>query len=59
MYRISRHSQVVKGVQFGDFRIGSLLFASDVVLFAPLVCDRFAAECEAAGILDPAPSGGV
>ncbi|KAK0131008.1 Retrovirus-related Pol polyprotein from type-1 retrotransposable element R2 [Merluccius polli] len=54
--RISRHSQGVEGVRFGDLRIGSLLFADDVVLLASsdrdlqLSLDRFAAECEAAGM---------
>ena len=32
--------------RFGDLRIGSLLFAHDVVL----LLERFAAECEAAGM---------
>ncbi|KAK0139279.1 LINE-1 reverse transcriptase [Merluccius polli] len=56
MDRISRHSQGVEGVRFGDLRIGSLLFADDVVLLASsdrdlrLSLDRFAAECEAAGM---------
>ena len=56
MDRISRHSQDVEGVRFGDLRIGSLLFADDVVLLASsdrdlqLSLDRFAAECEAAGM---------
>ncbi|KAK0147743.1 hypothetical protein N1851_012563 [Merluccius polli] len=46
----------VEGVRFGDLRIGSLLFADDVVLLAPsdrdlqLSLDRFAAECKAAGM---------
>ncbi len=31
MDRISRSSQCVEGVRFGDLRIGSLLFADDVV----------------------------
>ncbi|KAK0153318.1 putative RNA-directed DNA polymerase from transposon X-element [Merluccius polli] len=45
-----------EGVRFGDLRIGSLLFADDVVLLASsdrdlqLSLDRFAAECEAAGM---------
>ena len=34
MDRISRRSQGVEGVRFGDLRIGSLLFADDVVLLA-------------------------
>ncbi|KAK0152499.1 LINE-1 reverse transcriptase [Merluccius polli] len=54
MDRISRRSQGVEGVRFGDLRIGSLLFADDVVLLAPsdlqLSLDRFAAECKAAGM---------
>ena len=56
MDRISRHSQGIEGVRFGDLRIGSLLFADDVVLLASsdrdlqLSLDRFAAECEAAGM---------
>ena len=50
---ISRRSQGVEGVWFGDLRIGSLLFG---VLLASsdrdlqLSLDRFAAECEAAGM---------
>ena len=39
MERISWCSHSVEGVQFGDVRLGSLLFADDVVLLAPLVCD--------------------
>ena len=56
MDRISRHSQGVEGVRFGDLRIGSLLFADDVVLLASsdrdlqLSLDRFTAECEVAGM---------
>ena len=56
MDRISRRSQGVEGVQFGDLRIGSLLFADDVVLLASsgrdlqLSLERFAAECEATGM---------
>ena len=56
MDRISRHSQGVEGVRFGDLRIRSLLFADDVVLLASsdrdlqLSLDQFAAECEAAGM---------
>ncbi|KAK3518725.1 hypothetical protein QTP70_008916 [Hemibagrus guttatus] len=56
MDRISRHSQGLKGVWFGDHRISSLIFADDVVLLAPSSLDlqhalgRFAAECEAAGM---------
>ncbi|KAK3514114.1 hypothetical protein QTP70_005118 [Hemibagrus guttatus] len=56
MDRISRRSQGLEGVQFGDHRISSLLFADDVVLLAPSSLDlqhalgRFAAECEAAGM---------
>ena len=34
MDRVSRCSQGVEGVRFGDLRIGSLLFADDVVLLA-------------------------
>ncbi|KAK3520514.1 hypothetical protein QTP70_024128 [Hemibagrus guttatus] len=56
MDRISRRSQGLEGVQFGDHRISSLLFADDVVLLAPSSQDLqralgcFAAECEAAGM---------
>ncbi|TWW64116.1 hypothetical protein D4764_03G0011240 [Takifugu flavidus] len=56
MDRISRCSHGVEGVRFGDLRIGSLLFADDVVLLASsardlqLSLDRFAAACEAAGM---------
>ena len=56
MDRISRCSQGVEGVRFGDLRIGSLLFADDVVLLASsghdlqLLLDWFAAEWEAAGM---------
>ncbi|KAI3360238.1 hypothetical protein L3Q82_014551, partial [Scortum barcoo] len=45
-----------KGVWFGNHRISSLLFADDVVLLASSsqdlqhVLERFAAECEAAGM---------
>ncbi|TWW62347.1 R2DM Retrovirus-related Pol polyprotein from type II retrotransposable element [Takifugu flavidus] len=56
MDRISRCSHGVEGFQFGDLRIGSLLFADDVVLLSSSACDlqrsldRFAAACEAAGM---------
>ena len=56
MDRISRRSQGVEGVRFGDLRIGSLLFADDVVLSASsdrdlqLSLDRFAAESKADGM---------
>ena len=56
MDRISRRSQGAEGFQFGGVRISSLLFADDVVLLAPsggnlqLSLERFAAECEAAGM---------
>ncbi|TWW81730.1 R2DM Retrovirus-related Pol polyprotein from type II retrotransposable element [Takifugu flavidus] len=56
MDRISRCSHGVEGIRFGDLRIGSLLFADDVVLLASsardlqLSLDRFAAACEAAGM---------
>ncbi|KAK3530421.1 hypothetical protein QTP86_024466 [Hemibagrus guttatus] len=49
MDRISRHSQGLEGVRFGDHRISSLLFADNVVLLAPSSLDlqhalgRFAA----------------
>ncbi|KAK3564029.1 hypothetical protein QTP86_006952 [Hemibagrus guttatus] len=45
-----------EGVQFGDHKILSLIFADDVVLLAPSSLDlqhalgHFAAECEAAGM---------
>ncbi|KAK3517255.1 hypothetical protein QTP70_001470 [Hemibagrus guttatus] len=56
MDRISRRSQGLEGVWFGDHRISSLIFADDVVLLAPSSLDlqhalgHFAAECEAAGM---------
>ncbi|KAK3549179.1 hypothetical protein QTP70_033971 [Hemibagrus guttatus] len=56
MDRISRRSQGLEGVQFGNHRISSLIFADDVVLLASSSLDlqhaleRFAAECEAAGM---------
>ena len=56
MDRISRRSQGVEGFRFDDLRITPLLFADDVVLLASssrdlqLSLDRFAAECEAAGM---------
>ncbi|KAK3549572.1 hypothetical protein QTP86_004974 [Hemibagrus guttatus] len=55
MDRISRRSQGLEGVRFGDHRISSLIFADDVVLLANSSLDlqhalgRFA-ECEAAGM---------
>ena len=54
--RISRRSRGGEGLQFGELRIASPSFADDVVLMAPTACDlqhsldRFAAECEAAGM---------
>ncbi|KAI3376987.1 hypothetical protein L3Q82_000034 [Scortum barcoo] len=51
-----RRSQGPEGVRFGNHRISSLLFADDVVLLASSsqdlqrVLERFAAECEAAGM---------
>ncbi|KAI3376311.1 hypothetical protein L3Q82_016420 [Scortum barcoo] len=54
--QISRRSQGPEGVRFGNHRISSLLFADDVVLLASSsqdlqhVLERFAAECEAAGM---------
>ncbi|KAK3557563.1 hypothetical protein QTP70_030496 [Hemibagrus guttatus] len=56
MDRISRRSQGLEGVRFGDHRISSLIYADDVVLLASSGLDlqhalgRFAAECEAAGM---------
>ncbi|KAK3517140.1 hypothetical protein QTP86_003932 [Hemibagrus guttatus] len=56
MDRISRRSQGLEGVRFGDHRISLLIFADDVVLLASSGLDlqhalgRFAAECEAAGM---------
>ncbi|XP_058616632.1 uncharacterized protein LOC131530397 [Onychostoma macrolepis] len=56
MDRISRRSQGLEDVWFGDLTISSLLFADDVVLLAPSDQDLwhalgwFAAECEAAGM---------
>lgn len=39
MDRISRHSQGVESVQYGNLKIVSLLFADDVVLFASMLHD--------------------
>ncbi|KAK5909389.1 hypothetical protein CesoFtcFv8_003322 [Champsocephalus esox] len=56
MDRISRRSRGGGGLQFGGLRIAPLLFADDVVPMASSVCDlqhsldRFATECEAAGM---------
>uniref|UniRef100_A0A8C6NUV0 Reverse transcriptase domain-containing protein n=1 Tax=Nothobranchius furzeri TaxID=105023 RepID=A0A8C6NUV0_NOTFU len=56
MDRTSRRSQGVEDICFGGLRIRSLLFADDVVLLASserdlqLSLERFAAECEAAGM---------
>ncbi|KAK3560563.1 hypothetical protein QTP86_010899 [Hemibagrus guttatus] len=56
MDRISRRSQGLEGVRFGDHRISSMIFADDVVLLASSSLDLqhalgcFAAECEAAGM---------
>ncbi|KAK3522284.1 hypothetical protein QTP86_001721 [Hemibagrus guttatus] len=56
MDRISRCSQGLEGVQFGDQRISLLLFVDDVVLLAPSSLDlqhalgHFVAECEMAGM---------
>ncbi|KAI3375665.1 hypothetical protein L3Q82_003973 [Scortum barcoo] len=52
----AHNSQGPEGVRFGNHRISSLLFADDVVLMASSgqdlqhVLERFAAECEAAGM---------
>ena len=54
MDRISRRSRGMEGLQVGDLKIASLLFADDVVLMASLAVDlqhsldQFAAQCEAA-----------
>ncbi|KAK0146713.1 Retrovirus-related Pol polyprotein from type-1 retrotransposable element R2 [Merluccius polli] len=56
LVRIAGSLGAAEGVRFGDLRIGSLLFADDVVLLASsdrdlqLSLDRFAAECKAAGM---------
>ncbi|KAK3552360.1 hypothetical protein QTP86_011286 [Hemibagrus guttatus] len=56
MDRISRRSQRLEGVRFGDHRISLLIFADDVVLLAPSslylqhALGHFAAECEAVGM---------
>ena len=56
MDRISRRSRGVEGLQVGDLKIASLLFADDVVLMASSAVDlqrsldRLTAECEAAGM---------
>ncbi|KAI3357021.1 hypothetical protein L3Q82_003656 [Scortum barcoo] len=53
---VQAYSQGPEGVRFGNHRISSLLFADDVVLLASSsqdlqhVLERFAAECEAAGM---------
>ena len=56
MDRISRHSHGVEGLQVGDLKIASLLFADDVVLMASSAVElqrslyQFAAECGVAGM---------
>uniref|UniRef100_A0A8D3D9Y0 Reverse transcriptase domain-containing protein n=1 Tax=Scophthalmus maximus TaxID=52904 RepID=A0A8D3D9Y0_SCOMX len=56
MDRISRRSRGGVGLQLGGLGISSLLFADNVVLMAPSVCDlqhsldQFAAECGAVGM---------
>ncbi|KAK3505719.1 hypothetical protein QTP70_020512 [Hemibagrus guttatus] len=56
MDRISRRSQGLEGVRFGDHRISSMIFADDVVLLASSSLDlqhalgRFAAERKVAGM---------
>uniref|UniRef100_A0A8D3C086 Reverse transcriptase domain-containing protein n=1 Tax=Scophthalmus maximus TaxID=52904 RepID=A0A8D3C086_SCOMX len=56
MDRISRRSRGGVGLQLGGLGISSLLFADDVVLMEPSVCDlqhsldQFAAECGAVGM---------
>ena len=56
MNRILRRSREEEGVQFGNIRVASLLFADDVVLLASpsqdfqLTLERFMAKCEAAGM---------
>ncbi|KAK3518183.1 hypothetical protein QTP70_033879 [Hemibagrus guttatus] len=56
MDRISRCSQGLEGVRFGDHRISLLLFADYVLVLAPSSLDlqhalgHFSAECEAAGL---------
>ncbi|KAK3508316.1 hypothetical protein QTP70_021492 [Hemibagrus guttatus] len=55
MDRISRCSQGLEGVRFGDHRISSLIFADDVLLASSGLdlqhaLGHFAAECEAAGM---------
>ena len=56
MNRISGRTQGAEEVWFGNFRTGSLLFADDMVLLAPSICDlqlsldRFAAKCKVAGM---------
>ena len=53
---ISRRSRGVEGLQVGDMKIASLLFADNVVLMASSAVDlqcslgQFAVECEAAGM---------
>ncbi|KAI3360835.1 hypothetical protein L3Q82_013058 [Scortum barcoo] len=77
-FALPAHSQGPEGVRFGNHRISSLLFADDVVLMASSAArtfsmctgERFAAECEAAGmristskseamVLDRPEKGGV
>ncbi|TWW71145.1 hypothetical protein D4764_17G0006280 [Takifugu flavidus] len=53
---ISRRSRGVEGVEFGGWKISSVLFEDDVVLLAPSnrdlqqMLERFVTECEAGGM---------
>ena len=56
MDRISRRSRGSESIRYGSLEVSSLLYADDVILLASSVQDlqraleRFAAECEAAGM---------
>ena len=58
MDRVSRHTQGVEEVRFGDVRIGCLLFADDVFLLVGCPPEKGAVPSPGRGG-DPATGGGL